>query len=115
MVSKVNDAFYKGGQFMPETGLFCGAMKKAKKHAQTAGNWSELTVKAGYKGYWVEATVVGMKYKLVLEKKPFESLDEAVAYAEAALRHRADFNRSKRLQPHPTLLTILDKKCEAEL
>jgi hypothetical protein len=108
MVSKVNDAFYKGGQFMPETGLFCGAIKKAKKHAKTPGNWAEVLVASGYKGFWVSRKLAGESRHQYLENKPFETQDEAVAYAKAAIESRAENNRSRKLIPHPTLLTVKD-------
>lgn len=108
VVSPVNDVFYKGGQFVPDTGLFCGSARKAKKHAATPGNWAEVRVMLGYRGYWVERKLAGESRFVALARVPFASQAEAVVYAEAAIAARGEFNRSRGFMPHPTLLQVVD-------
>lgn len=102
-ISPVNREFYEGGRFMPDTGMFCGTRKRAMKHADTPGNWVSVTVRRGVGGYWVVALPVG-KRETYLEKKPFNTSEEATAYAEAVLQHRADATTARGFVPHPTEL-----------
>lgn len=106
MTSNVNGEFYAGGKFMPETGLYCGAIKRAKKHATGKGNWAEVSVAAGFKGYWVSARLAGESRSFYLEKKPFTDLQEAIAYAEAAINARGEAAAARSLAPHPTELIV---------
>lgn len=102
-VSPVNDKLYLGGQFMPDTGEYCGAKKRAKKHASAEGeNWAEVIVR----GAFVYYRPAGMNLSKPVEKKPFESQAAAVAFAEEVIRLRAEAYRKRGFQPHPTGLII---------
>lgn len=107
-ISPVNDQFYEGGQFMPDTGLWCGIKKKAKRFAQVDRNWSDLKIQKAYsrKGYFVIVKYAGVRYEKYLNKNPIESLDEAKAFAEEVLRLRGAEYEKRGFVPHPTRLNI---------
>lgn len=103
--SRVNGQWYEGGQFMPETGEFCGARKQAKRFAkslQKYKNISEVVVSRG----WVTFFYVGESRARYATTKPFGSASEAVAFAKEMIAARSEWYTNNGFAPHPTLLTI---------
>ncbi len=102
-ISPVNRQHYEGGQFMPDTGLFCGIKKKAKKFAKTDRNWSDLVITNNLLVY---ARFAGTKYDKYLVSKPFEHLNEAVAFCDEVLRLRGEDYSKRGFVPHPTRFLV---------
>lgn len=106
-ISPVNRQFYEGGQFMPDTGLFCGIKKKARRFARVDQNWASITVRRAFGnrvGFFCVARYASSKYEKYLNSKPFDSHEEAVEFAEEVIRLRSETYSKSGFQPHPTQL-----------
>ena len=104
-VSTVNGQYYKGGQWLPETGLFCGAKRSAKKWAKlTSENWAEISVESNFPQVRTVFIQDGQRKsrKFYLVKTAFASRDEAVAFACEAIRLRSAEYVAQGFAPHPT-------------
>lgn len=104
-VSTVNGQFYKGGQWLPETGLFCGAKRSAKKWAKpTSENWAEISVESNFPQVRTVFIQDGQRKsrRFYLVKTAFASRDEAVAFASEVIRLRNAEYVAQGFAPHPT-------------
>lgn len=108
-ISPVNEKYYEGGQFIPDTGLFCDIKKKAKRFARIERNWSDLIVQKAFsgKGYFVIAKYASSTYEKYLNKYPIDSQEEAVAFAREVLALRDESYRKSGFQPHQTRFLVL--------
>ena len=98
-ISNVNGQFYEGGEFMPESGMFCGAKKQARKWAKTPAKWRKITITSRL---FVTATEIGSTRDFYLSKKPFVTRDEANAFVAEVLRLRAQEANAAGMMAHPT-------------
>ncbi len=108
-ISPVNNQFYEGGQFIPDTGLFCGIKKKAKRFARIDRNWSDLFIRPAYRpmnGYFIIAKYASSTYEKYLNSNPIESFDEAKAFADEVLKLRGAEYEKQGFVPHPTRLVV---------
>ncbi len=107
-ISPVNDKFYEGGQFIPDTGLYCDIKKKAKRFAKVDRNWSDLMVQKAYSGggYYVVARYASTKYEKYLNRQPIMDRDEAAVFAQEVLTLRNDEYHKRGFSPHPTRLSV---------
>jgi hypothetical protein len=102
--SPINGRFYEGGEFMPITGLACGAVKKAKRAAAIEGNVAEIRVagSAGIFSAWLR--LAGATRESIGHTA--KTRDEVVGFATETIRLRSDAARAAGLAPHPTKLTV---------
>lgn len=87
---------------MPDTGLFCGAKRQAKKHSNVSANWAEIIVS----NCFVSVRAAGETRKVYLTKNPLSCQAEAVAFAEEVIALRSAEYVKRNLVPHPTQLVI---------
>lgn len=86
-ISPVNNQFYEGGQFIPDTGLYCGLGKKARRHRHIDRNWSDIVIT---QTLFVYARYAGSGYEKYLVKSPFGSIEEASAFVAEVLKIRGE-------------------------
>ncbi len=105
-VSIVNGQWYKGGQWMPESGLCCGAKRSAKKWAKpTHENWCEIAVENNFPR--VRAVHSGQYGQRIyrtffLTNKPFQTKEETMAFCNEVVRLRSEAYQQSGCAPHPT-------------